>query len=163
MVVEPEPLRTIAISWNPLPLFYGRLSANVEVLFARHSALAVSPEALVFNVDRGARTVLADGFGFASPTSASVGAEVGYHYWIRGNELRGLFLGPSLLLGATGNAQVGDPTKTQLYYGVAVDVGRQEILPGGFTVGGGLGVGLIHMAGTTAAFPRLLVQIGWSF
>jgi hypothetical protein len=164
VVVEEPEARPLAITWNPLPLFFGRLSANVEVLLAPHHALVVSPNVLVFNADRGTRTLLSEGFGFASPTSASVGIEVGYHYWLRwARALRGLFLGPSLLLGVTGNADVGDGSVTQGYYGFAFDVGRQEVLPGGFTLGGGLGIGVVRMADWVAVFPRLLIQLGWSF
>jgi hypothetical protein len=164
VVVEEPETRPLSITFNPLPLFFGRLSGNVELSFAPHSALVVSPNVLVLNVDRGTRTVLSNGFGFASPTSASVGVEVGYHYWTRwGRTLRGLFFGPSILLGATSNADVGDATTTQGYYGFAFDVGRQEVLPGGFTIGGGVGVGFLRMADWVAVFPRLLFQLGWSF
>ncbi len=162
-VEEPEA-RPVAITWNPLPLFYGRLSGNVEVLIAPHHALVVSANALVLNADRGSRTLIANGFGFASPTSSSLGLEAGYHYYLRWTRaLRGMFLGPSILVGATGNAQVGDPTTTQGYYGFAFDVGRQEVLPGGFTLGGALGAGILRMADAVAVFPRLLLQLGWSF
>jgi hypothetical protein len=164
VVVEEPEVRTLSVTFNPLPLFYGRLSANVEVLLAPHHAVVVAPNVLVFNADRGSRSLIANGFGFASPTSAGVGVELGYHYWLRwGRSLRGLFLGPSLLVGGTGNAQIGDPTTTQGYYGFAFDVGRQEILPGGFTLSGGLGIGIVRMADVVAAFPRLLIQLGWSF
>jgi hypothetical protein len=164
VVVEEPESRPVAVTFNPVPIVLGRLSGNVEVLLATHHALVLSANALVFNVDRGGRNVVSDGFGFASPTSGSVGVEVGYHYWLRWSQsLRGLFLGPSLLAGLTSNAQVGDPTTTQAYYGLAFDVGRQAVLPGGFTFGGGLGVAFIHMATTTTAYPRALLQAGWSF
>jgi len=166
-VVEEPPPHPVAITLNPIPLFWGRLSANVEVQLAPHHAIVVSPNVLVFNEDRNPRT-LSNGFGFASPTSNGVGVEVGYHYWWRwARSLRGPFVGPSFLVGSTSNVSdavsVADPTQTQAYWGFAFDVGEQEVLPGGFTLGGGLGIGFIRMAGAEAVFPRVLMQIGWSF
>jgi hypothetical protein len=164
IVEEPEP-QPVAITLNPLALFWGRLSGNFEFQLAPHHSLVASPNLLVFNEDRGgARNLLSQGFGFASPTSNGFGIELGYHYWTRwSRSLRGPFFGPSVLLGSTSNAQVGDPTQAQGYWGFALDAGVQEVLPPGFTIGGGLGLGLIHMANATNVFPRILLQIGWSF
>ncbi len=164
VVEEPESHR-LAITLNPLPLFWGRLSANVEMQLAPHHALVVSPNVLVFNADRGGTgSLLSSGFGFASPTSTGIGVELGYHYYSRWSRtLRGNFFGPSLLVGTTSGANVGDGTHAQGYYGFALDVGRQEVLPGGFTVGGGLGIGILRMADSVAVVPRVLLQIGWSF
>jgi hypothetical protein len=163
VVEEPTP-HPVAITLNPLPLFWGRLSGNLEVQVAPHHSLVVSPNLLVYNEDRGAPRPLSNGFGFASPTSNGVGVELGYHYWWRwARSLRGPLLGPSLLLGSTSNATVGDPTRAQAYWGLAFDLGAQEVLSGGFTLGGGLGIGFVRMAGSEAFFPRVLVQVGWSF
>lgn len=164
-VVESEPApHPVAITLNPVPLFWGRLSGNLEVEIAPHHSLVVSPNLLVFNENRGAPRPLSNGFGFASPTSNGVGVEGGYHYWWRwARSLRGPFFGPSLLVGSTGSATVGDPSHAQAYWGFAFDVGAQEVLYGGFTIGGGLGIGVIRMAGSEAFFPRVLLQIGWSF
>jgi hypothetical protein len=163
VIEEPEPL-PVAITLNPLPLIWGRLSGNVEVQLAPHHSLALSPNLLVFNEDRGTPRALSNGFGFASPASNGVGIELGYHYWWRwARSLRGPFLGPSLLLGGTSNAEVGDAAHTQSYWGLAFDFGGQEVFPGGFTIGAGIGLGYIRMAGVDAFFPRALFQIGWSF
>jgi len=163
-VVE-EPALPVAVTLNPAALFWGRLSANVEVQLAPHHSLVASPNALIFDEDRGGpNSALSQGFGFASPTSSSLGVELGYHYWWRWRRtLSGPFFGPSLLLGSTTNANVGDPRAGQTYWGFAFDVGEQEVLPGGFTIGFGLGLGVARMANWTAAFPRFLFQIGWSF
>jgi hypothetical protein len=163
--VEVPETRPIAITWNPLGLPWGRLSANAEFQLQPHHALFVSPNALLFHVNRGGSgALLSEGFGFASPTSASFGVEVGYHYWLRwARSLRGPYLGPALLLGSTSQATVGDPTHAQGYWGLALDVGYQEVLPGGFTVGVGAGLEVIRMAGTGGVTPRLLLQAGWSF
>jgi hypothetical protein len=160
--VEPPPTHPVAVTLNPLGLFRGRLSANLEVQLVPHHSLVVSPNLLVFHADRG--TLMSDGFGFVSTTSSSVGVELGYHYWWRwAQSLSGPYMGPSLLLGSTTEASVGDPTHAQSYWGLAFDVGWQEVLSGGFTAGLGAGLGIVRMAGTGAVVPRLLVQVGWSF
>jgi hypothetical protein len=163
--VPPARPATTTVTWNPLGVVRGRLSGNLEFLVAAHHALIASPSALVFRADRGgAHDLLAEGFGFTTEPSLSFGAELGYHYWPSGRtSLHGPFVGPSLLLGATTHAAVGDASHAQPYLGVAVDIGAQEVMHGGFTAGAGVGLGLVHMADATALVPRLLGQIGWSF
>jgi len=165
VVEEPEAPRRLAVTLNPLILVWGRLSANVELQLAPHHSLLASPNALILPAGRGgSHNVVSEGLGFASRESSSLGIEVGYHYWwYWRSSLRGPFLGPSLLLGSTTQANVGDPTQAQGYWGMAFDAGWQEVQPGGFTIGGGAGLGLVHMADSTAVYPRLLFQVGWSF
>jgi hypothetical protein len=153
-----------AVTLNPVPLAFGRLSANLELDLAPHHALVLSPNVLFAGVGRGdPRTLLSDGFGFASTGSQSYGFEVGYHYWMRRRPaLEGIFLGPSVVVGVTTQATVGDPSRTQAYGGAAFDVGYQAVVGPGFVVGAGAGAGLIHMSSTNALFPRLLFQIGWT-
>jgi hypothetical protein len=114
-------------------------------------------------VDRGGRyNLVSEGFGFASSSSGGFGIELGYHFWSQSQRsLRGPFLGPSVLLGTTTQSSI-DPSRAQGYWGFACDVGGQEVFPGGFTIGGGGGLGVVTMAGATALFPRALLQIGWS-
>jgi hypothetical protein len=164
--VEYDPPRPVAITWNPLALAIGRLSGNIEVLIATHHALILSPNVLVFGVDRGGRyNSESQGLGFASHDSSSFGAELGYHYWWRwSRDLRGPFFGPSMLLGSTTNATAGtNPGGAQTYVGAAIDIGGQAVLAGGFTVGAGIGLGYVHLSNADAVFPRLLLQLGWSF
>jgi len=155
----------IGITLNPLDLALGRLSANVEVQVAPHHSLVVSPNLLIVHLDRGGRYALAsEGFGYATRSSFGFGVELGYHYeWSGQRSLSGPFVGPSFLVGGTTEASVGDPTQTQAYWGLALDVGEQEVLPGGFTIGAGVGLGLLFMADAAAIFPRFLLQLGWSF
>ncbi len=162
---EPESARPVAITLNPLGLFWGRLSGNFEVQLAPHHSLLASPNVLVFDADRGGSGALvSEGFGFATQRSSSLGLELGYHYWFSwARTLRGPFFGPSVLLGSTSNASVGTTSGAQGYWGVALDAGGQHVLPGGFTLGAGIGLGFAHMADANAVFPRLLLQIGWSF
>ncbi|HXX70084.1 MAG TPA: hypothetical protein VEK07_23085 [Polyangiaceae bacterium] len=159
------PGRSVAVTWNPAGLGWGRLSANAEIALAPHHALIVSASTLVFQADRGSsRDLLSQGFGFASSTSFGLGGEIGYHYWLRGlPSLSGPFVGPSFVFGTTTHANVGDTTNAQGYWGLALDVGLQEQLFGGFTAGAGLGIELVDMAAVTALVPRVLAQVGWSF
>lgn len=163
--VEAPVSHPVAVTLNPVGLLRGRLSANLEVQLEPHHSLFVSPNLLAFHADRGAPgSLLSDGFGFATDTSVSVGIELGYHYWWHwSRELRGPFLGPALLLGSTTNAAAGDPAHAQSYWGLAFDIGWQEVLPGGFTAGVGAGLEVVRMAGTGGPVPRFLLQMGWSF
>jgi hypothetical protein len=168
-VADEEPRRRLlALTINPLPVLFGRVSGNAEILFLPHHSLVLSPNALLFHTDRGGRgSVISEGMGFATRDSSSLGLELGYHFWWwwRANDaLRGPFVGPSLLVGTTSPSSV-DPSRSAGYWGLAVDVGAQEVLRGGFTVGAGAGLGFVRIAqgmGATAFFPRLLVQVGWS-
>jgi hypothetical protein len=163
---EYDPPRPVAITFNALALTVGRLSGNFEVQIAPHHSLLASPNALLFDVDRGGRyNAVSEGLGFASRGSSSLGIELGYHYWWRwSRDLRGPFLGPSLLIGSTTNATAGpNPADAQTYWGLALDAGWQAVLAGGFTIGGGLGIGYAHLGDANAIFPRVLFQIGWSF
>ena len=159
-----QRVRPVALSLAPMSLALGRLSGAAEVLLAPHHSLAFSGNVIVVQVDRGGRdSLVSEGFGFASTASSSVGVELGYHGWWQAHDsLRGPFFGPSLLLGSTTQASVGDPAHAQTYWGIAFDVGAQEVLGGGFTFGGGAGLGIVKMGEAIAAFPRFLLQIGWS-
>ena len=158
---DGDRARRLALTLNPLALPWGRASGNVELLLAPHHAIVASPNVLFANVDRGGLLALA--LGFTQSASSGAGGEVGYHYWWYGHDgLRGPFFGPSLLVGVTSAATVGDPSRAQPYWGAAIDVGEQAILSGGFTIGGGAGLGLIRMGGSGVVFPRFLLQVGWS-
>jgi hypothetical protein len=163
--IEEPASRSVALTLNPLSLFLGRLSGNVEVLVAPHHSVVFGPNILVLQEGRGDRyNLVSEGLGYATRTSSGLGFELGYHYWWPWQRsLRGPFLGPSLLIGSTTNASVGDPSRAQAYWGAAFDVGDQEVLPGGFTIGGGFGLAVVKMTDALALFPRLLVQAGWSF
>jgi hypothetical protein len=164
--VYVEPQRgPIALTLDPLDLISGRLSANVEIQVQPHHAIIASANALVFDASRGGpHNVVSEGFGFATNLSSGFGVELGYHYWVDwARALRGPFVGPSFLFGGTSQASVGDPSHAQPYWGLALDGGWQEVFAGGFTAGGGGGLEMIRMAGTSAVVPRFLIQLGWSF
>jgi hypothetical protein len=164
-VYEEPVARPVAITFNPVALALGRLSANVEVLLAPHHSLVLSPNVLAFQETHGGRYDLAsEGLGFATQRSSSFGGELGYHYWWHWRRsLAGPYFGPSLLLGSVTNASVGSTTAAQAYWGAAFDAGGQAVLPGGFTLGAGVGLGFVELASIAAVFPRFLFQLGWSF
>jgi hypothetical protein len=161
----PPAEHPLAVTLNPIGLFWGRLSVNVEYQVQPHHSLFVSPNALIFETGRGSvNNVISQGLGFASASSLGLGTELGYHYWwMWSRALRGPFIGPALLFGLTSHAQVGNSAHVEGYWGLAVDVGWQEVLGGGFTAGVGAGLEFIDMAGAGRVVPRLLVQVGWSF
>jgi hypothetical protein len=164
-VYEEPVARPVAITFNPAALVLGRLSANVEVLLAPHHSLVLSPNVLAFQENHGGRYDLAsEGLGFATQRSSSFGGELGYHYWWQWRRsLVGPYFGPSLLLGSVTNASVGPTAAAQAYWGGAFDAGGQGVLPGGFTLGAGVGLGFVEVASVAAVFPRFLLQLGWSF
>ena len=155
----------MTVSVSPIPLAWGRIGLEAELEVARHHALVAALNALVFQADRGgAGAMLSAGFGFASVASSSVGLEVGYHYWFDAHRaLAGPYIGPSLLLGTTTQATAGDGNGWQGYWGGALDVGWQEVLPAGLTVALGGGLAVTHMADATEPYPRLVARIGWAF
>jgi len=164
-VYEEPVARPVSITINPAALVLGRLSANVEFLLAPHHSLVLSPNVLAFEEGHGGRYDLAsEGLGFATGRSSSFGGELGYHYWWRWRQsLMGPYFGPSLLLGSVTNASVGPTAAAQAYWGGAFDAGGQAVLPGGFTLGAGIGLGFVELASVAAIFPRFLFQLGWSF
>jgi hypothetical protein len=164
--VDIEEARPAALTWNPLDILWGRLSINMELLAGvMHHAFVASLHTLVFNDSRGSsKNLISEGFGFATQLSSELGGELGYHYWFSpGYTLRGFFAGPSILIGGTSRPAVADINTGRGYFGAALDGGWQAVFDGGFTVGFGAGLGVLHMASTTAAFPRLLGQVGYSF
>jgi hypothetical protein len=157
-----EGSRSVTLTLNPLGLTLGRLSGNIEIMLTPHHSVVVSPNLLVFHEERSG--LASHGLGFATYDSSSVGGEIGFHVWTwRPQSPERFFGGYSFLLGTVTDASVGTPGRMQVYWGVAVDAGGQAVFPGGFTVGGGLGLGFIDVASNVGFFPRLLLQLGWSF
>jgi hypothetical protein len=132
-------------------------------MLAPHHALVVSPSLTFHKVafERNNNT-LGYGFGFAGDASAGFGGEIGYHYWVR-RHVQGIYLGPSLVLGAT-LPSAPAAAKAFAYFGGAFDVGYQYLFSNGFTLNGGGGIMVIGASGTIArAAPRFLFGLGWSF
>lgn len=151
-----------SIRFNPLPFFVSRLSVDLEFMLAPHHALVVSPNITFHKFAFHRSDTIAYGLGYATDDSAGFGGEVGYHYWVH-RHLQGIYLGPSLVLGAT---LPPTPAKTFAYYGGAFDVGYQYLFSNGFTLNGGGGILIVNATPTGSivhAAPRFLFGIGWSF
>lgn len=150
--------RELSLRGNPLALFIGRLSVDVEWLIVPHHAIVISPH-LTLSQDRG--TLPANAVGFTGPSSTGFGVELGYHYWMTSTEPEGVFLGPSLLIDSTKPAPGFDRFTA---YGAAFDVGYQAIVGSGFTLAAGGGILFITASGVPVkAAPRVLLSIGWTF
>jgi Protein of unknown function (DUF3575) len=177
IVDAPPPTRVVALEWNPLPLFtLGKLSANVIVVPVAHHALVVSP---FYASSTTAAIYVYDDAG--NPTQLPVqkftgyGAELGYRYYFGDAGPRGLFMGPSLVLGAfEATAQNGETTP-YVDYGVAVDVGYQMLVADrvSLSLGGGLQYTTpsktipaqqypADVFANRALRPRFLLSIGWA-
>jgi hypothetical protein len=173
----PVPQRRFSVAWNPLPLLFGKVSFDVVFLPKDHHGLLLTPffasasTAAVYAFDdHGAPRQLPE------QTFTGAGLEIGYRYYFGRSGPRGLFFGPSLLLGGfAATAQNGDQTH-YLHYGLAVDVGYQILIDDRISLllGGGI-------QGATAStsippqqfpaklyanfgvYPRVLASIGVAF
>ncbi len=175
---EPPVRRYVSVAWNPVPvLALGKASFDVIVAPLPHHAIILSPfytstsTAPVYTFDNAGNTTQVPQQRFEG-----FGAELGYRYYFGQGGLRGVFLGPSFMLGSfTATAQ--DTTKTQfLDYGFAVDAGYQVLVADRVLVSGGLGAQYTLTDKTipnqqfpstvyanTRLLPRLLLSIGWAF
>lgn len=174
----PTPDRILVIEWNPLALLaISRLSANAIIAPVDHHALVLSAfyastttVPIYIKDDGGNPTRLPEqkfsGFGF----------ELGYRYYRDEGGPRGLFLGPSLILGSFA-AKAEDGSKTSyLDYGLAADVGYQMLVADRVALS--LGGGLQYIAtsksipqqqfpawiyANSRVSPRVLFSLGWAF
>jgi hypothetical protein len=176
--LAPPPRRSVLVEWNPLGLFtIGRLSANLVVAPADHHALILSPFYAWTNTQP--ITVYSDQGPTAQlPTQhfEGFGGELGYRYYFGQSGPRGVFIGPSLILGWF-QATAQNQTSTQyLQYGLAADVGYQMLVADRVSLS--LGAGLQYTAETkdlpnqqfpaelyanSGLRPRVLLSAGWAF
>jgi hypothetical protein len=137
----PPPTRYVTVTVDPLILMIDRRGANVEIVPKSHHGLILT----VFHVD----AVGTERTNF--PVFTGLGGEFGYRYYYGNNGPRGLFIGPSLLLGKyTGTPGMGDSVSFH-NVGGALDLGYQAILSHSLVVG--LGVGL-QATWASYEFPR---------
>jgi hypothetical protein len=176
---EPSaPHRLVAVEWNPLPLpTIGKVSADVVITPGDHHAAVVSP---FYAWTRTAPVVAYDDAGTAKQLPEQrfhgLGLELGYRYYFERGGPRGVFVGPSLLLGAfTAHAQNGTDT-SYLQYGIAADAGYAILLADhvALALGGGLQYASTSKTIPDQQFPswiyanrrlspRVLFSIGWGF
>jgi hypothetical protein len=176
---DPTPEhRTLVVEWNPLPLVtIGKLSADVILAPGDHHALVLSPFYAWTNTSA---VAVFDAAGNATMLPEQkfrgFGGEIGYRYYFENGGPRGLFVGPSLILGAfTATAQNGTDT-SYLDFGLAADAGYQILLLDHLAIA--LGGGLQYLAtsktipdqqfpawiyANNRVSPRVLFAIGWGF
>lgn len=159
-----------AIELNPLPIYFGRLSANLQYMPAMHHAIILSPQITHVSND-----IALTGGSNVSQTFTGFGGEVGYRYYTGHRGLDGVFVGPSLVLGFY-NAGLpnGDQAFTTL--GVAVDAGVKTVIFDNVSVGAGAGIQWVkvshdfndlptrsEMAIGAGVKPRILAEVGYAF
>jgi hypothetical protein len=192
---EPSPPRRyVSIEWNPLPFVamhtgtrpsdpgrpeqggVGKISANIVLAPFEHHAVIVSP---FYVLTRTTPITVFD--NDANPTRLPIqtfegfGTELGYRYYTGRGGLRGVFFGPSLILGSfTATAENGTQLP-YLDYGFAVDFGYQALVVDRVALS--LGAGLQYATtsksipdqmlwakvfANSVVLPRVLVSVGWA-
>lgn len=167
---KPGRYSPLAIEYNPLGLFLGgRVSFNVEWAPIEHHVLQVSPHFVHTTAN------LSTTAGPERQTYSGFGTELGYRYYTGHRGMNGMFIGPSLIVGAySASLPAGDQGFGNI--GVAADVGYQEIFWDHLVVGGGAGIEFLYVThdfgdlpagpstiASTGVKPRLLLQAGFAF
>jgi hypothetical protein len=169
--------RSMTLEISPLATLIGQFGGTIEILPMRHHALALSP---YFYWTR-SEYQAADGSTLGN-TFTGGGLEVGYRYYTGNAGPRGMFLGPSLLLGAftgKGEGQSGQPDPAAVTFynlGMAIDVGYQAVIGDDWLVGVGGGAQVMYVTKSlpdqgwptsvhtrSLVYPRLLFSIGYAF
>ncbi len=174
---KPPAGRWLALEWNPLALIIGKVSVNAVIVPVDHHALVLSP---FFATTTTNPIDVYDPSGNATQLPAQkfwgVGGEIGYRYYTGLGGPRGLFAGPSLILGAmTAEAQNGTST-SYMDLGLAADVGYQMLVVDdlSLTLGAGAQYSFpsrsipgqqfpADVYANARVFPRALASIGWAF
>ena len=134
--------KSFAVEANPLGLFIGHYSVNVEWLPAMHHALVLNPHYDSVT----AEVTVSDGTNSVATFEENFtggGAELGYRYYTGRAGPNGFFVGPSLLLGAytaSNSDFTGSEATSFSRVGFAVDIGGQAVIDPGFVIGGGFGL-----------------------
>jgi len=122
--------RWLTLSYNPFTLQASRYGANAELLLKSHHVAELT---LYW-----ANTLTnEDSF---SNRFRGIGGELGYRYYTGHDGPRGIYVGPSLLLGGFDAVPANGATTKFENYGVAIDVGYQALVGDRWVVGLGGGV-----------------------
>jgi hypothetical protein len=168
---KPGKYNPFAIEWAPLGLFVGgRVSLNAEYAPVTHHVIVLSPHFVHTSAD-----VAATGDTKITQTFTGAGAELGYRYYTGHKGMNGVFVGPSLI-GGVFNAALPNGDQAFTNYGIAVDVGVQEIFADHFVLGGGVGLEYLKVSkdfgdlstgpstvASTGFKPRFLLEGGYAF
>jgi hypothetical protein len=159
-VDHPGNYTPFAIEINPLGLLVGgRLSFNAEWAPVLHHSIQVSPYIVHTTAD-----VATGGGTVASQAFSGVGGEIGYRYYTGHRGMNGLFIGPSLIGGIYNAGLPGNSNQAFTNFGIAGDVGLQDIFFNHLVVGGGVGIEYLavsHDFGDVAAGPSTIASSGF--
>jgi hypothetical protein len=184
----PPTHRVLSLEWNPLALFVDRFSVDLVVVPRDHHALVVSPFYTWASTVPYATGIDANGnqlmnaagtpytLNVLSQTFHGFGGELGYRYYFARGGPRGLFLGPSILLGDI-TATAGNGSQTSfLDYGIAADAGYEALVADRVAVTVGAGVQYTRTSKSIPdqqlpasiyanddIHPRLLLSLGYAF
>jgi hypothetical protein len=168
---QPGSYRPFALEYNPVGLFVGgRVTVTAEWAPVTHHVIALSPYFVHTSAD-----VSTSGSTTTSQTVTGAGGELGYRYYTGHRGMNGVFVGPSLILGAY-NAGLPDGNQAFTNVGLAGDVGVKGILWDHLVVGGGLGIEYLSVShdfhdlptgpatvASSGIKPRMIIEAGYGF
>jgi hypothetical protein len=177
---EDDEHKAFALVFNPLGIFIGHYSVELQYLPIPHHALVLNPhfDHVSADVSQGTgtrRITYQQGFtGF--------GTELGYRFYTSGKGAAGFYAGASFLFGYYSTSVSGassgasSPSVGFTTLGGAIDIGGQAIVGPGVIVGGGFGLQYTSASEDfsnlplTAAIlagggirPRFLLSVGYAF
>jgi hypothetical protein len=157
--------RHFVISYNPLTLLLARYGGNLEVMLASHHVLVGTAYYAYTHTNEDSNNIF-----------RGIGGEVGYRFYFGKDGPRGLYLGPSFLIGHFDAIPQTGATVNYWNYGGALDIGYQALVADRVALGLGGGV---QYTVPTADFPaqelpasiyairgvrpRLLLSLGVAF
>lgn len=133
--------RSFAITYNPLTINLERISLNLEVVPVSHHALVLTGFYATTTTNEDSFNNKFRGFG----------GEIGYRHYSGEGGPRGLYFGPSLLVGYYDAIPMNGARTHFGNFGLAFDVGYQAIVADRWVVG--LGGGIQYSA-PTHEFPK---------
>ena len=168
---QPGAYEPFAIGVNPLGLIVGgRYSIQAEWAPVTHNVILISPHFIHTSGDIATGPNTKD-----SQTFTGVGGEIGYRYYTGHRGMNGVFIGPSIIVGAYNASLLGnDQAFTDI--GGAVDVGFKGLIADHLALGGGIGIEYLHVShdfgdlptaqaaiASSGVKPRLLFEAGYAF
>jgi hypothetical protein len=167
--------RNVAIEITPLSLIIEHYGAGLELMPFEHHALLLS--AYYFATTTAKYPADQKAGPHASNDFNGVGGEIGYRYYYGHNGPRGLFVGPSLLLGKFKAVPNAGGSSTSFYdLGVGADVGYQAILGDAWVFGFSAGAQYTWASQSFPAqeapaayhansgiHPRMQIAVGYAF
>lgn len=168
--VDVDPHRNFAIEVTPLSLFLSHIGAGIELMPIEHHVLLAS--AYYFSTRTAPTTAHPD----ITNDFHGIGGELGYRYYWGSAGPRGLFVGPSLVLGKLQAVPTYGDSVPFWNYGLAADAGYQAILGDAWVFGMSVGAQYTRVSESFAnqeapatyhansgLHPRVQLAIGYAF